>query len=197
MKSLIAVLLLAALATPVQDTFQPDDEGFIRNWLVLAPMALEGESGATEIDAPFLPNEALLKPKADERAAPRGSQLTWMAHQTSDYFIDFLESFGASGGEYVAAYAVTYVTVEADTNVTLSIGTNDQGKAWLNGKEIVKFVEARTLEKDSSRAPVTLVKGQNVLVMKVINEVNNWQACARFLRGESPFTDFKVSVVPK
>ena len=33
--------------------------------------------------------------------------------------------------------------------------------------------------------------------MKVINEVNNWQACARFLKGGTPITNLKVATAPQ
>ena len=36
----------------------PDGEGFIHDWLVLAPIAIEGESGASETDVDFLKGEA-------------------------------------------------------------------------------------------------------------------------------------------
>src|SRR5690606_5854732 len=44
---LLVVAILAALVTPAsaQNTFTPDAEGFIRNWLVLAPIRMLGESG--------------------------------------------------------------------------------------------------------------------------------------------------------
>jgi hypothetical protein len=113
--------------------------------------------------------------------------------QTSDYLIDFLKEFPARG-EYVAAYAVAYVTADEDMKVTLALSTNDQGKAWLNGKQIFKFADTRTLEKDSDRVEVSLVKGQNVLMLKVVNEVNNWQACARFLRDGAPVKNLKIAV---
>ena len=45
----VTVLLSAALVQSAQ-TFSPDAEGFIRNWLVLAPIGIQSESGATEID---------------------------------------------------------------------------------------------------------------------------------------------------
>jgi hypothetical protein len=81
--------------------------------------------------------------------------------------------------------------------VTLALSSNDQGKAWLNGKQVFRFADTRTLEKDSDRAEVTLVKGQNVLVLKVINEVNNWQGCARFLtNGGAPVKDISIAVAP-
>ena len=102
--SLVAVLTLVFSAAA--QTSSPDAEGFIRNWLVLAPIAIEGESGATEIDRDILKGEATIAPKAGDKVAVGGAMLTWQAHQTSDYFIDFLQSFGATRGEYVAGYAV-------------------------------------------------------------------------------------------
>ena len=55
--SLFGALLIVSLSVAPQ-TFSPDPEGFLRNWLVLAPIAMEGESGATEIDKDFIKGEA-------------------------------------------------------------------------------------------------------------------------------------------
>ena len=93
-----------------------------------------------------------IKPKAGDKVTVGGKQLTWTAHQTSDYFIDFLQSFGKERGEYVAGYAVAYVIADEDMKVTLALSTNDQGKAWLNGKPVFKFAETRTLEKDTDKS---------------------------------------------
>ena len=196
MRTLLLVLLGLALAAPPQAAL--DKEGFIRNWLVLAPIPIEGDQGAGEIDREMVKGEASLTPKAGEKVTiGPGQEVTWTAHQTSDFFIDFLESFGKTRGEYVAGYAVAYIHADADMPVTLALSTNDQGKAWLNGKPVFKFSETRTLEKDTDKAEVTLVKGQNVLVLKVINEVNNWQGCARFLKGGAPVTGLKVATAPQ
>ena len=191
--SLIAALLTLIFPFAPQPS-SPDAEGFIRNWLVLAPIAIEGESGASEIDRDFLKGEAAIAPKAGDSATVGGSALTWKAHQTSDYFIDFLQAFGKERGEYVAGYAVTYVIADEPMTATLALSTNDQGKAWLNGKEIFKFVDTRVLEKDTDRIDVSLAKGRNVLVLKVINEVNNWQACARFLKNGAPVKNIRISL---
>ena len=195
LRAIAAVLSLVFSGAP--QTFNPDAEGFIRNWLVLAPIAIDGESGATEIDRDFLKGEAAIAPKAGDKVAVGNELRVWQAHQTADYSIDFLKSFGAARGEYVAAYAVAYVVAEEEMKVTLALSTNDQGKAWLNGKPIFKFAETRTLEKDADRVEVTLAKGQNVLVLKVINEVNNWQACARFLKDGAPVKNLQISIAPK
>jgi hypothetical protein len=182
--------------TGAQQTFTPDAEGFIRNGLVLAPLP-GSQSGADSIGFDYLNGEAAIKPKADDKIVNGGVTLAWKAHQTSAYFLDFRESFDPAGGEYVAGYAVAYILADAPMDVTLALGTNDQGKAWLNGKEVFKFLDTRVLERDADKVPVSLVQGQNVLVLKVANEVNSWQACARFLRGDLAVTNVKISLTPR
>src|SRR6059058_1268881 len=105
--AVLIVALIGAMLSPVQDTFSPDAEGFIRDWLVLAPITIEGESGADQIDKDFISGEATAKPKAGDKVTIGGNELTWTAHKTADYYIDFLAAFGKARGEYVAAYAVT------------------------------------------------------------------------------------------
>ena len=196
--SRIALAALIALGVPAtaQTTFSPDAEGFIRNWLVLAPLP-SGESGAEGLNFDYLKGEAGIRPKPGDQITNGGVPFAWKAHQAPAYFIDFRESFDPGGGEHVAAYAVAYINADAPMNVTLALGTNDQGKAWLNGKEVFKFLETRVLERDADKVPVSLVQGQNVLVLKVVNEVNSWQACARFLQGTLAVTNLKISLTPQ
>ena len=197
MNAALIVAVLSVFVSSTPQTSAPDADGFIRNWLVLAPIAIEGESGATEIDKDFLKGEAGIAPRAGDKVMVGGQALSWTAHQTSDYFIDFLQSFGKTRGEYVAGYAVAYVVADDEMKVTLALSTNDQGKAWINGKQVFAFTETRTLEKDADRVEVTLNKGQNVLVLKVINEVNNWQACARFMKDGAAVKNLKISLTPQ
>jgi hypothetical protein len=194
MKIFAIGLLGATLLTPPQ-TLAPDADGFIRNWLVLAPIVFE-VSGAEAIEHRFLDDEPAIKPKTGDSVVIINTPLTWKTHQASDYLIDFLQAF-PQPGEQVAAYAATYVIADTEMQVTLALGTNDQGKAWLNGKEVFKFTETRVLEKDANRVPVTLVKGQNVLVLKVVNEINNWQACARFFKDGQPVTGLRIATAPQ
>jgi hypothetical protein len=199
MRSLLAVTVLGVAVAAGQQpaTFAPDAEGFIRNWLVLAPIAIPEDSGASEIDREQIDAEAAVTPKAGEAINVGGKIVTWRTHQTPAYFIDFREAFGAERGEDAAGYAVAYVLAETEIRARLSIGSNDQCKVWLNGKPVVKFAETRTLEKDTDGGDVTLVKGRNVLVFKVINEKNSWQGAARFLQNGAPVTTIRISVDPK
>jgi hypothetical protein len=200
MKATVLLLaLLTTLVTPAgaQTTFSPDADGFIRNWLVLAPIRMLGEVGVEEMHVDLLGDEAGVKPRPDGAVTVAGEPMAWAAHQTKDYFIDFRESFDREKGEHAIGYAVAYIHADAPMNVTLALGTNDQGKAWFNGTEVMNHEEARVLGKDDNRIPVSLVRGQNVLVLKVINEVNSWQACARFLNGQTPVTSLRIALAPQ
>jgi hypothetical protein len=192
----VAALISAALVAAPQ-TSRPDAEGFIRDWLVLAPIAIDEGMAASEIDRDLINGEAAVRPSAGATVSVLGWVWTWRAHTSSDFLIDFREAFGKDRGEDVAAYAVAYVIADTEMAVTLAVGSNDEFKAWLNGRPVLKFISARGLEKDSDKADVTLAKGQNVLVLKVINETNNWQACARFLKDGAAVTNLAVSLTPQ
>lgn len=194
--TMVVGVLAAALTLTSQAATPTDADGFIQRWLVIAPIPLETQSGATEIDVDLLGDEGLVTPKAGDALAFGNKVRSWEPYQATDYYIDFLASFGYLGSEYVGAYAVVYVWADAPMDVTLAVGTNDQGKAWLNGKEVIRYPEARGLDKDADRAEVSLIAGRNVLVVKVINEVNNWQACARFLKSGAPVRSLQYSIAP-
>lgn len=199
MKSTPALILLALLALPAAaQNGKPDAEGFIRDWLILAPLSIE-VSGAEAIDRKQFTEEA--QPAAKDGATQKvGSKsLTWQKTTTPDFYIDFKE-LHPSQAEQVCGWAVAYVVSNDDkSGLTLKMNSNDQGKVYLNGKELVKFLDTRTLEKDAedSATGVTLKKGVNVLVLKVVNEENNWQGSVRFLNAAGkPVTDLKVETKP-
>lgn len=182
-RPLIAAVLSAAyLASAADAPLKPDAKGFIRDWLLLAPIQLATENaGADEIDKPQVPFESALQPKAGDAITIAGKAIKWRAIKAKDYFFDVNEFLGGAH-ENVTAYAVTYVVAPKEiTDAQLLMGSNDQGKVWLNGKEVVKFAETRTLDPDTDKAAnLTLKAGVNVVVFKVINENNNWQGCLRF-----------------
>ena len=194
----LALLVATALGVAAQNG-KPDAEGFIRDWLVLAPLSIGDSAGADEIDKKQFANEA--QPAAKESATQKigDKDLTWAKVATKTFYIDFKE-LHPSQSEHVVAWAVAYiVAAEEKSGLTLKMNSNDQGKVYLNGKELVKFVDTRTLEKDAedSAASVTLKKGVNVLVLKVVNEENNWQGSVRFLdQAGKPVTNVKVETKP-
>jgi len=175
-----------------------DGEGFVRDWLVLAPFALPEDSGADEIDKTQIAKEGDLKPKAGDTQKVGDKDGTWKAATAKDYHLDVNEVLGTRN-EDVLAYLVTYVVADkAMPGLTMAIGSNDQAKVWLNGKEVHKFADTRSIEQDSDKVPgVTLTPGVNVIVFKVINQKNDWAAALRFLdKDGKAVTGLAVKTAP-
>ena len=181
------------------ETGKLDAEGYVRDWLVLAPIPLNsGASPASELDRELVPTEAAVKPKAGDKVNAGGKDLVWKKVHAADYFFDVNAIVGTPtpvGG----AYAVAYIdSPKAVSDAQIWMGSNDEGKVWLNGKEVVKFNMPRSLEKDANKAPgQALNAGVNVLVFKVINETNNWQGCVRLVdKDGKALSDVKVKTEP-
>lgn len=192
-------LLAATASTTLAQNGKPDAEGFIRDWLVLAPLANPDGSGADALDKKQFAEEASPAAKAGAVQKVAGKELAWAQVASANFYVDFKE-LHPSQSEQVIAWAVAYVVCAAEKpGLTLKMNSNDQGKVYLNGKELVKFTDTRTLEKDAedTAADVTLKKGVNVLVLKVVNEENNWQGSVRFLdKAGKPVTDVKIETKP-
>jgi hypothetical protein len=194
------LLLISFFATAIARAAdaKPDDEGFIRDWLMLAPASIPESSGGEEIDKKQIADEGALKPKEGDKQKIGDKELTWKATKAKDYYLDLNEALG-SANENVVGYLVAYVVCDKEMpDLTLLMGSNDQGKVYLNGKEVVKNDQGRTIDKDSDKAEkITLNKGVNVIVFKVINELNNWQACLRFAdKAGKPVTNYVVKTSP-
>jgi len=187
-KSMIAtgVLLLSVFAVQSKlaaEDFAPDKDGFIRDWLMLAPIPMESDTdGSSAIDKNQIPDEGLVKPKAGDKVTVSGKELTWKKVKASDYLLD-LNAILSQQTDKAVGYAICYVRTEEErTNLHLKMGSNDQGKVYLNGKVLLKTTEPRPLQQDEDVARnVTLNKGVNVVVFKIFNEGgNDWQGCLRF-----------------
>lgn len=96
-------------------------------------------------------------------------------------------------------YAVCYVLADADRNdVVLKVGSDDQAKVYLNGQEVYKSLRVRafSLGQDEAKG-LTLRKGTNVLVFKVVNVTEAWAGSIRFLgRGGIPLAGVQFRLEP-
>jgi hypothetical protein len=176
----LALVLLGTSAATADEKAGTDGEGFIQQWLVLAPIPLkDGEDGATGLSREAVADEAKLQPKAGDKVKAGDKELAWKAYAAKDHLLDFNGHLGAQTEDAIG-YAVTYVTAPADMTVKMKSGSDDQCKVWLNGKEVFKFADARPADKDQDTTEVSLKKGVNVLVVKVVNEKVDWSFCVRF-----------------
>ena len=181
---------------PPRDPARMDAEGFVRYWLVLGPVKNERPlAGGPEIDPARVPGEAALRPTADETLSVKGRSYKWKRYRAGDFPIDFRHAI-EGGGDDTWAYAATYVvSPEERRDVRLYVGSNDQVRVYLNGQSVLAHDKTRSLKKDDMVATgLTLKKGHNTVLMKVVNEKNAWQACLRFGDAHgTPMTDLQVT----
>ena len=196
----IAAFVLAAnqACTADEDTGLNND-GFLTTWLLLAPMPMDkDQSGADALAKEQVKDEAKLQPKAGDKVTVGGKELVWKKYQCKDSSFDF-NAFLDKVTEDSVGYAVCYIHAAAEMkDIQLKTGSDDQAKIYLNGKEVFKNDEARPLEIDEDTTEVTLNKGVNVLVFKVVNEKEDWTGCARFMDKDGKvIRDLKATTSPK
>jgi hypothetical protein len=193
---LLGVLLVAnAFAA---DAPKPDSEGYIRDWLMLAPIALpEGETGSDAVFRQQIRDEADLRPKAGDNVKIGSKELTWQKITASTNYFDF-NAILKNANDRAAGYMVTYIECENEVpNVIMAVASNDQGRIYFNGVDIYAFSEPRTLMLDADKGKVTLKKGVNVIVFKVINELNSWQGAMRLLdKSGTPLKGVTIKLSP-
>jgi hypothetical protein len=198
--SLGSAVLLGLLISKADaaDALRPDSEGYIRHWVMLAPVALrDGETCAEALLKDQIPNEAVLRPKAGDKVKVGGKELTWRNITASTNYFDFNEVL-KSINDHVAGYMVTYIECEKETpDVIMAVASNDQGRIYFNGVDIYAFTEARPLMLDADKGRVTLKKGINAIVFKVTNEQNSWQGAMRLLdKSGAPLKGLTVKLSP-
>jgi hypothetical protein len=192
------VILIAGIGR-AEDSLKPDEEGFIRNWLVLAPLPFGGaQNGAEALGKQQIPDEAKLKPKEGDKIKSGDAELTWKPYKSDSHLLDFNAFLGKETEDSIG-YAVCYLVADREMkDLTMKTGSDDQAKVYLNGKEVFKNEEARPADKDQDSTPnLTLKKGVNVLVFKIVNEKEDWAGCLRFTdKDGKPVTDLKVTLKP-
>ncbi len=194
----LALLLCFVSNAGAADPFKPDADGYIRHWVMLAPISLpEGETGSEGIFKEQIMGEATLRPRAGDKVKVGGKELTWQNITASTNYFDFT-AMVKTLNDREAGYAVTYIESETEqSDAIMAVASNDEGRIYFNGVDIYVFGEPRTLMLDADKGKVTLKKGLNVVVFKIINEQGNWQGAMRLLdkRG-APLKNVKIKLSP-
>ena len=189
-----------------QAATEDDSEGFIQNWLVLGPIAVEDkvcdhneESCKAMLDRQYVPAEA--NPKAGDKLDVDGEINVWQAVTCSDYFADLSKVAEDNGKEpEKAAYlGIAYVTSSSDVDgVTLAIGSDDDSVWRLNGEEVIRSYDGRAVDKDQDTLDnLSLQEGVNVLSFTVLNGEGPAAAAARFLdKDGKPLKGLTFSLTP-
>ena len=136
-------------------------QGIIRDWRVTGPY-------------PF--DEGLDGVHPPETEAYTGS---WQKIKTDpEGYLNFVALFSQDEAAAVdmvgMAYAYTEIISPDDREITLTLGSNDGAKLWLNGEVIYNEHVGRSAIADQVFLKVQLKKGSNKLLAKVENLGANW-----------------------
>jgi uncharacterized protein len=147
------------------------DDGFIRNYQVIGPFTRG--AGLAQV---YPPEEEI-----DLTKSYTGLQgaVKWQAvHVPASGYLDFLPVFTEKGQQPTntqgIAYAYFQLTSPDDRTVTLTLGSNDGAKLWVNGEAVYEKSIARTAVADQVLLSVKLKAGVNHLLAKVDNYGSNW-----------------------
>jgi WD40 repeat protein len=176
----------------------PHAQGFFQTWLLLLPLPFaSGETSLQALDRPQLPGEASLRPRPGERVTVGGQPCVWQEYRSPKAIVDFNAVLGRVK-ERCVAYAVCYIeSDQARDGLWLQLGSDDQAKVHLNGREIYRIRQPRTMWTLDTVGPMGLKRGINVLLFKVVNETGQWESCARLVdEAYRPVQGLRVMPTP-
>ena len=169
--------------------FSEDEQGFIRNWLVLGVFPNDNDKG---IDVDFLKTEASHEPVADLVVDNR----KWAAHDSPDWKVDFYRVSHLKikkPKENVVAYGACLIQFSGFVASDFRFGSDDGGALWLDGKSIGKNHKKRALLMDEDRYAVPLEPGVHRILVKVENHGGNFEFALRILSPEGkPLPGLKI-----
>jgi hypothetical protein len=183
------------------DISSPRAQGFLRDWLLLLPLPWDaGETVAQALDGHQIPDEAQARPRAGDRVPLGGRELIWQEHRSPGAGVDFDAAAGPMT-ERSVAYAVCYIESDRERHgLWLQVAGDDRAKVYLNGQEIYRSRSSRIVAPHlplDAVGPVSLERGINVLLLKVVNSRDRWQCCARLVDDAGgPAEGLRVRLAP-
>jgi len=187
-------------------TMSPDENGFIRRWLLLEPIDKPNRSNTVftdsyirkELTTKYFPDQFTKVPVNGKKVKVGKQKLTWHALE-SNLFNVKLFRFASNLNKQIYGVlflAVTVIECQEDIpDVRMSVGSNSASMWWLNGEETVILSGDRRMVKDDCLSKrLTLKKGKNIIWGAVINGPGMSDFCLRFLNENGkPVKNITVS----
>ena len=154
-------------------------------WLILGPF---DNTDGIGYGTAYIPEDATQIETTAEHNGIDG-QVHWQksTDDIMDGYIDLGENVN-----WRVAYAFATVTSPDEREAHILFETEDRGKVFLNGEEVVTNTEADGAVVDSY---TTLKPGENSILVKVCNEETDWGFFLRITDPDgNPFTDLTIGV---
>lgn len=124
-----------------------------------------------------------------------GDDVQWQPFQAETNLGQFwrLELDKVIGGDRRVVYLRSQMWSEKAQQARLETGSDDGIKIWLNGKMVFVNDISRGCAPGDDVVDVSLQKGWNTLMLKVVNKSGGWAACARVRQPDgSRITGLKI-----
>lgn len=174
-KAVLAAVTEPAVRQKAQDVVNETEkfDAHILTWQVAGPYEQEGKDAAALLDIAFPPE------KADAKDVP------WKPLTKGIGSWEITLDAAVGGGENRAAYMRTCVTADADQDAQLELGSDDGiVKVWLNGAVVHTNNQDRGIAPRQDLAKIKLRKGENPLMVKVVNHSGGWGFAVRIRKPD-------------
>ena len=185
---------------------QPDDQGFIRRWLLLEPIKQDIRSNVVFTNSwlrdvfskTYFKDQMTALPKNGQKVKVDKQTLTWRALDSNLFNVKLFRFAERYGDQTYGSlfWGVTVIDCQEEIkDVRLAAGSNGASMWWLNGEEVLLLEgDRRMVEDDGMSARLTLKKGRNVLRCAVINGPGLSDMCVRFLDEQGkPVTNYSIT----
>ena len=160
------------------------------SWHTLGPFDNTNNVGH---DIAYIP-EDITDINFDTKYEGVNGEVKWVQHtdDTFDGYVDLGRNVNSS-----VAYAWVAVNSPDEREVQFRFGSDDLGKVWLNGKEVVTKGHYSWAIVDDMVVPVKLKQGKNSILVKVGNAEASWGFFFRITDFDGkPFPDLNISDLP-
>ena len=151
------------------------DNIFLTRWMVLGPLPVTGKAGETPdqekmknaFDNDLLTNVSVNKNKIISPAEFAGKKFSWKYAESKIDTVQLNKILGDTN--YVFCYALAEIIMNEPVKALIGMGSDDGVKVWLNGKEVHRNYIDRAVTIDDDIFEISLNKGSNQLLIKIIN----------------------------
>jgi HEAT repeat protein len=147
--------------------------GFVTRWWVIGPFKDVKRLMKEDVVATGEPIDV------NQKVEVAGKAFEWHRARVDDPLgmLDIEQAVAEM--EDCGAYMYAEVTSDADRDVLLKIGSDDDVVCWLNGKQVHAFFGGRGYSPDQDVVRAALRAGSNTILLKVLNRGGDWVAGLR------------------
>ena len=179
----------------------PSDD-FIESWLTCGPFLINPEAGdqlgKKRYETDFLKGAGGENSTGISEGLSfsfEGKNYQWKRYNSPASYIDLKSFYGEC--PYSVVYAACEVESEKEQEVWLGAGSDDGIKVWLNGKLVWENQSNRFAFVDEDLFPVSVKKGKNLLLVKIVQSTGGWGFYTRFVDARLRLAELTSMSLPE